>query len=52
MGKMITGLTQTILFVVFIIIFSVSLADEGTSDPDFDYEPPEEIGVLSQIAKW
>ncbi len=52
MGRIITEFTQAILFIACTVVFSVSLADEGTSNTDFDYEPPEEIGVFGRFTNF
>lgn len=45
-------ITQFALVVTFASMLGVVQADEGTADPDFDYEPPEEIGVFGRFTNF
>ena len=47
-----TSLTRTLLLMASLFVGATAYADEGTTDTDFDYSPPEEIGVFDQFTEF
>lgn len=45
-------ITAAILLAVSLLVSSGLQADEGTSDPDFDYLPPDEISIYAKMTSY
>ncbi len=52
MNKKITKIFQYILLLMCLFANAVVLGDEGTDDTDFDYLPPDDIGIFSRFTEF